>query len=96
MCVCLLVRDHRTIDRRPPLGSISKDTGCGCAGCRWVEKSASCGKKVQNYSRKMKMNAGMYYIINIKIHSSGEIEDFVATHLCKLRVILRSRVLLGV
>ena len=42
------------------------------------------------------MNAGMYYIINIKIHSSGEIEDFVATHLCKLRVILRSRVLLGV
>ena len=32
----------------------------------------------------------------IKIHSSSEIEDFVETHLCKLCVILRSRVLLGV
>ena len=32
-----------------------------------------------------------------KIHSSScEIEDFVETHLCKLCVILRSRVLLGV
>ena len=30
----------------------------------------------------------------IKVHSSFEIEDFVKTHLCKLRVILRSRVLL--
>ena len=32
-------------------------------------------------------------IIKIKIHSSCEIEDFVETHLCKLCVILRSRVL---
>ena len=29
----------------------------------------------------------------MKIHSSCEIEDFVETHLCKLCVILRSRVL---
>ena len=36
------------------------------------------------------------YIIKIKMHSSCEIEDFVETHLCKLCVILRSRVLLGV
>ena len=35
----------------------------------------------------------IYYIIKIKIHSSCEIEYFVETHLCKLRVILRSRVL---
>ena len=33
------------------------------------------------------------YIIKIKIHSSCEIEFFVETHLCKLCVILRSRVL---
>ena len=33
------------------------------------------------------------YIIKIKIHSSCEIEDFVETHLCKLCVILRWRVL---
>ena len=32
-------------------------------------------------------------IIKIKIHSSCEIEYFVETHLCKLCVILRSRVL---
>ncbi len=30
------------------------------------------------------------------MHSSCEMEDFVQTHLCKLCVILRSRVLLGV
>ena len=34
-----------------------------------------------------------YYIIKIKIHSGCEIEYFVETHLCKLCVILRSRVL---
>ena len=34
-------------------------------------------------------------IIKMKIHSSCEIEYFVETHLCKLCVILRSRVLLG-
>ena len=33
------------------------------------------------------------YIIKMKIHSSCEIEYFVETHLCKLCVILRSRVL---
>ena len=33
------------------------------------------------------------YNIKIKIHSSREIEYFVETHLCKLCVILRSRVL---
>ena len=32
-------------------------------------------------------------IIKIKLQSSCEIEDFVETHLCKLCVILRSRVL---
>ena len=32
-------------------------------------------------------------IIKIKMHSSCEIEDFVETRLCKLCVILRSRVL---
>ena len=35
-------------------------------------------------------------IVKIKIHSSCEIEDSVEIHLCKLCVILRSRVLLGV
>ena len=34
------------------------------------------------------------YIIKFKVHSTScEIEDFVETHLCKLCVILRSRVL---
>ena len=37
-----------------------------------------------------------YNIIKIKIHSSCEIEDFVETHLYKLCVILRSRVLRAV
>ena len=36
------------------------------------------------------------YNIKIKIHSSCELKDFVGTHICKLCVILRSRVLLGV
>ena len=31
-------------------------------------------------------------IVQIKIHSSCEIEYFVETHICKLCVILRSRV----
>ena len=35
-------------------------------------------------------------IKNIIIRSSREIEDFVETHVCKLCVILRSRVLLSV
>ena len=33
------------------------------------------------------------YIITIKIHSSCEIEDFIETRLCKLCVMLRTRVL---
>ena len=33
------------------------------------------------------------YITKIKVHASCEIEYFVETHLCKLCVILRSRVL---
>ena len=38
------------------------------------------------------------HIVNMEIHSGqlGDIEDFVETHICKLCVILRSRVLLGV
>ena len=32
-------------------------------------------------------------LYKMKIHTSCEIEDFVETHLCKLCVILRSRVL---
>ena len=36
---------------------------------------------------------GMPYITKIKMHSSCEIEDFVENHLCKLCVVLRSRVL---
>ena len=39
------------------------------------------------------MEQGHVYIIKMKIHSSCETEDFVETHLCKLCVILRSRVL---
>ena len=34
--------------------------------------------------------------MKIKIHSTCEIEDFVETHICKLCVILRSRVVLPV
>ena len=34
-----------------------------------------------------------YNILKIRIHSRCEIEYFVETHLCKLCVILRSRVL---
>ena len=33
------------------------------------------------------------FIMKMKIHSSCEIEDFAKIHLCKLCVILRSRVL---
>ena len=37
-----------------------------------------------------------YHVYKNEIHSSCEIEDFAETHLCKLCVILRSRMLLGV
>ena len=36
-----------------------------------------------------------YIRVKIMIHSSCEVEDFFETHFCKLCVILRSRVLLG-
>ena len=35
----------------------------------------------------------MPYVIEIQIHSGFEIEDFVETHICKLCVTLRARVL---
>ena len=38
----------------------------------------------------------IFGIIKIYVQSSCDIEDFVETHFCKLGVILRSRVLLGV
>ena len=38
------------------------------------------------------MFLNLLYIIKIQLHSSCEIEDFVETHLCKLSVILRSRI----
>ena len=38
----------------------------------------------------------LYYNTIIEIHFTCEIDDFVETHICKLCVILRSRVLLGV
>ena len=39
---------------------------------------------------------GRSRIMTVKKRSSCKIEGFVETHLCKLCVILRSRVLLGV
>ena len=45
------------------------------------------------YMPAMHVVAILLFIIKIKIHSSCEIEDFVETHLRKLCVILRSRVL---
>ena len=36
------------------------------------------------------------YVIKLNIHSIRKIEEFVETHICKLCVMLRSRVLLGV
>ena len=44
---------------------------------------------------RVQQNIVILYI-KIKMHSSCEIEDFVEAHLRKLRVILPSRVLLGV
>ena len=41
-------------------------------------------------SRRLRFRSS---ITKTKIHSSREIEDFVETHLCKLCVVLRSRVL---
>ena len=47
-----------------------------------------------NYPRENTNKQRWYtHIIKIKIHSSCEIEYFVETHLCKLCVILRLRVL---
>ena len=47
----------------------------------------------RNPKKKLKYIWYQVYSMKIKIHSSCEIEDFVETHLCKLCVILRSRVL---
>ena len=45
------------------------------------------------YHRETSFSVYLWFIIKIKLHSSCEIEYFVETHLCKLCVILRSRVL---
>ena len=56
-------------------------------GHKVLLRESPCGMKPEVLFR---------YIIKITLHSSFEIEDFVETHICKLCVILRSRVLLGV
>ena len=45
------------------------------------------------FSPRPTVDKNELYIIKIKIHSSCEVQYFVETHLCKLCVILRSRVL---
>ena len=55
-----------------------------------------CGKLRLSAHLTGQCVCGSTYIIKIKIRSSCEIEDFVETHICKLCVILRSRVILGV
>ena len=52
----------------------------------------------QNKSHKNpdERRTGIHDAICISLYSSREIQDFAETHLCKLCVILRSRVLLGV
>ena len=50
----------------------------------WIDKVVTTNSRFVIY---------LVYIIKIKMHSSCEIEYFVETHLCKLCVILRSRVL---
>ena len=68
----------------------------------WVSKTFSLGQQYvrygDTYSRVQPVPNRYRYITSIKIqvHSSCKIEGFVETHLCKLCVILRSRVLLGV
>ena len=59
-------------------------------------KMANRGKLYLRYISARNPPTGNTGIIKIKIHSSCEIECIVETHLCKLCVILRSRVLLRV
>ena len=63
---------------------------------KWQESyhGASCSLKIRTRTYRIcsAVKPMLLYIIKIKIHSSCEIEYFVETHLCKLCVILRSRV----
>ena len=61
---------------------------------RAIGASFAKGPGEASHRHKNKTKKTIINIIKIKIHSSGcEIEYFVETHLCKLCVILRSRVL---
>ena len=51
------------------------------------------GEEPERNQKSSRRRVTTEYIIKIKIHASCEIEGFVETHLCKLCVILRSRVL---
>ena len=75
--------------------------------CVTSTRKLSLGKLFVNLSQVVKrttttcntplLDSYLSNIMKIKMHSSScEIEDFVETHLCKLCVILRSRVLLCV
>ena len=74
---------------------IARITGCVSSIRIYV------GDSPYNYSVDTKVNrvklvslcAEIYILLKMKIHSSCEIEDFVKNHLCKLCVIVRSRVL---
>ena len=65
-------------------------------GGSWMCVAGVCrsrAKKLSIYFTRARTTYMETHIIKIKIHSSCETEDFVETHLCKLCVILRSRVL---
>ena len=77
----------------------------GAASCRksaWHIPSPACQQRVYYHGRWQpravsntfsQRQLRLLCTIKIKIHSSCEMEYFVETHLCKLCVILRSRVL---